>query len=202
MIDYDTEYFFIQKEAFNEHLPSAMADVNTSMRKFEFEAQPLGSSPLIFFNAAKDRQISAKINEIVPDIIFDSGNFMVKKNIRDKLISYDFPNVSIHPAVYIDNKSNWHEDYWYLTFTSFFDCWDRSKSTYDSTQIKIGSELLFSVDSYGLNYGLLDATELKDRLFFKMGGTGDGLIVCHKSLAPLFQTGERCGANLTLISDY
>jgi len=91
-----------------------------------------------------------------------------------------------------------------MTFAERFDCWDRDNSNYEkeSPPIRLGGFELFLVYDYSFNSELLDKLPLEQRLLFKMGGTIDGYIVCHESLAHLFRQGDKSGAELTLISDY
>lgn len=127
---------------------------------------------------------------------------MVSKNIHDKLAQHDIAGLQMHPAIYIDDQGLRHEDYWYLTFTSHFDCWDRKKSSYNSTPLLAGGETLFSVYSYSLDQLLLEQTPLENRLLFKMGATTDGLVACHKSIVGMFRAGSPSGAMLTKVADY
>ena len=67
---------------------------------------------------------------VPPKILFDGSNLVVNDFIRENLLNYDMPNIFMHPAVYIHDDDKWYENYWYITFTEQFDCWDRKKSTY------------------------------------------------------------------------
>lgn len=202
MTDYDSEYFFILKPD-NDRLPSLVPDTNTEDRQFRFQAQPMGSAPLIFVNGWKEHDKQKRVAGLTPDILFPGADLIVRTPIREKLLAYDIPNLSIHPAVYIDDEDKWHEDFWYLTFTEMFDCWDRETSDYDQDEppIRLGGYELHQVYSYNLNKELLDRTPLQDRLLFKMGGTLDGYVVCHKSLCSIFRAGAG-GAELQSVADY
>lgn len=202
MNNYTQDYFFIEKQADNDHFPSLMPDENTEDRRFRFEKQDMGSPPLIFFNGWKQENLAAKIKDIAADILFDGADIMVKKNIREQLLDKDIPDLHMHPAIYIDDKGAWHEDYWYLTFTSQLDCWDRKKSSYNPEPLVAGGDTLFSVYSYCLDEALLERTPLNNRLLFKMGATIDGLLACHKSIASIFCAGNPSGAMLTKVADY
>jgi hypothetical protein len=202
MKNYNQEYYFIEKDESNERLPSLLPDRNTQDRRFRHENEQPGSPPLVFSNGWKHENLKNRTKDVIADILFDGSNFMVKGYIRERLLNYDISNLNIHPAIYIDDRDTWHEDYWYLTFTRLIDCWDRATSTYNPKPMNIADETLFGVYTYGLDTGILESLPLSDRLLFKMGGTVRGMVVCHKSLRGLFRGGGLSGAMLTAISDY
>lgn len=202
MNNYDQEYFFIRSNDDNERLPYLRPDINTNERRFRNRAQPAGSAPLIFTNALKQDFRSAGKKDEAADILFESSNFVVRDHIREGLLQFEIPNMYIHPSVYIDDRDQWHEDYWFLGFTSRFDCWDRTKSTYTPEPLEIGDNEFFDMYTYSLNSKLLDETPLENRLLFQMGGTQDAMIVCHKSIAGIFRGNGKSGALLQGITDY
>ncbi|GGC08015.1 hypothetical protein [Pseudoduganella buxea] len=202
MTDYDNEYYFIRMDDNRESLPYLRPDTNTNERRFRNKAPAMGSSPLIFTNALKDDFRKAGAKAEIADILFESSNFVVRDHIRAKILEHEIPGMFLHPAVYIDDEDEWHEDYWFVGFSSRFDCWDRENSTYSSPPLQIGANEFYDMYTYSLNSKLLDATPLEDRLMFQMGGTQDAMIVCHKSLARVFRGGGQSGALLQLVSDY
>jgi len=202
MTDYDNEYYFIRMEDNREYVPYLRPDTSTSKRRFRNESPAMGSSPLIFTNALKDDFREAGAKAEIADILFESSNFVVRDHIRAKLLAHEIPGMVLHPAVYIDDNDEWHEDYWFVGFTSRLDCWDREKSTYSSPPLQIGANEFYDIYSYSLNRKLLDATPLENRLLFQMGGTQDAMIVCHQTLAPVFRGDGQSGARLQLVSDY
>ncbi|MET3134304.1 hypothetical protein AAKU55_004599 [Oxalobacteraceae bacterium GrIS 1.11] len=202
MNDYDKQYYFITIPKNSDHLPSLSPDLNTEDRRFRFEAQPLSSAPLVFHNGLKENNKKKNIQDIAADFLFDGSNFMVRSKVREALLDYDIPHLDMHPAIYIDDRDNWHEDYWYLTFTERFDCWDRTNSTYEDDPVEMGGFKLYGIYTHSLDKELLDKIPLNQRLLFKLGGTLSAFIVCHESISHLFYTGDQCGSKLTLISDY
>ncbi len=202
MTDYDSEYFFIRKPRREPKYPFLVPDKNTEGRRYRYEKQVPGSAPLVFTNGNKDDNKNAGVTSVTPDILFAGADMVVRGEIREKLLPLEIPNLSIHPAIYIDDKDQWHEDYWYLTFTEDFDCWDRDISEYDkedSVDFDDGDELI-QVYSYRLNGKLMDATPLKERTLFKMGGDLNGYPCCHKSVRALF-SGVNAGTMLVCLSD-
>lgn len=186
MSKYNNEYFFIRQPRNSDHLPFLCPDINTEDRTFRFEAQPPGSPPLVFFNGWKKENLQQGIRDVATKILFNGSNLVVDTSIREKLIPLEVPNLFLHPAIYIDDRDNWHENYWYMTFTQQFDCWDRTHSVYVKEPVRLGGFELYSVYSYSLNEALLDKTPLNQRLLFEMGSTQDGMVVCHKSIMRIF----------------
>jgi hypothetical protein len=200
---YDQQYYFI-RPADDDSLPDLTPDTNTENRSFRFERQPFSSPPLVFFNGAKEYQEKNKIPrlETLPDILFEGGNLVVRSNIRKSLLSYDIPHLHMHPAIYIHDDGKWYEDYWYMTFTEEFDCWDRGNSRHEDDPMEIGGFKLYTVYNYSLSQDILDKTKMENRLLFKMGGSLDAFIVCEKKFSNLFPNGEKSGLQLLLVSDY
>jgi hypothetical protein len=199
MSKYDSQYYFILKDR-NERMPEMTPDEDTSRKPYTSEILPLHTKPLIFHNGAFDYQKRHRVTPVdpPPDILFDGSDVLVKNALREKLLLLDIPNLAIQPAIYIDHKNNWHEDYWYLTFIELFDCWDRNTSTFNPEPHTFGG-VRHDVYTYSLNDELLDKTPLESRRLFKMGGTTEGMVVAHVSVAKYFRLS---GAVLVPIAEY
>lgn len=201
MSDYDNQYYFIRKPKKEAKFPFLVPDTNTESRRYRFERQPLESPPLVFGNGNNDVNRRTGIVSVTPDILFAGADLVVRSSVRDQLLAYDIPNLSMHPAVYIDDNDVRHDDYFYLTFTEDFDCWDRTTSEYDDEDpIDSDDEELVEVYSYRLNGTLLDSTPLAQRRLFKMGDDLNGYPCCHEELRPVFDR-VHSGAWLVRLSD-
>ncbi|WP_432721152.1 hypothetical protein R0381_002671 [Jeongeupia wiesaeckerbachi] len=198
MSKYNKDYYFILKPQ-DERLPEMTPDEDTASTRYRFTVLPVGSKPLIFRNGALDYQNTAKLKQIdpPPTILFDGSNILVRDEIRDRLVGLDISDLAIQPAIYIDHKNEWHENYWYLTFTKYFECWDRKTSVYDVVDLE--DEIRHEVYTYSLDDEKIESVQLKDRQLFKMGGTMEGNVVVHKSIASLFSID---GAVLVPIADF
>ncbi|NRR30296.1 hypothetical protein HSX11_08850 [Oxalobacteraceae bacterium] len=203
MANYNKEYFFVQQSD-DDRLPLLTATENTMNRNYLFEIMDFGSPPLIFFNGAKEYQKKFGIVGVkdVANILFNGVNLLVCSKIRDELISAEVKFLHMHPAVYIDDFENRHEDYWFLTFTERFDCWDREKSDYEIDPVELGNYRYHSVYSYSLDVDLIEQTPMDERLLFKLGGTQDAFVVCHKSLATLFSGNGKNGVQLVAVDEF
>jgi hypothetical protein len=129
---FNNEYFFL-KRTDDDRIPILTPDEDTAEKPYNYKAFPMGQKPFIFYNGALDLQRERQIEPMdPPDVLFDGGDLVVREKIADKLWKeYDIPNLAIQSAIYIDHKNKWHEDFWFLTFTDEFDCWDREHSTYE-----------------------------------------------------------------------
>lgn len=204
MNHYNDEYFFIRKSKNNDFLPFLEPDVNTENRRFRFEVQPAGSPPLVFHNTWKEENKKRGIHAATPSVLFEGDDLVVNTAIRDSLLIADIPHLAMHPAIYIDDQEEWHENYWFLTFTNWLDCWDRRTSTYeeDDPPIRLGGFELHQVYQYSFDPDVLDKIPQQQRLLFKLGGSQDGFIVCHQSLAGLFRGNGASGAEMIAIASY
>jgi hypothetical protein len=198
MSKFDKEYFFILLPA-DDDIPTLTPDQDTVAKGYNRKVQPMGQKPFIFYNGSLEWQQERGIVPKDPsDVLFSCGgsDVLLREKRADKLWEeYDIPNLAIQPAIYIDHKKKWHEDFWFLTFTGEFDCWDREHSTYEPD---IGPPD-YEVYTYSLNEKLLNDTPLAARQLFKMGGTTDAFVTVHESLVDLFRVE---GVDIVPIADY
>jgi hypothetical protein len=140
---------------------------------------------------------------ITPDVLFSGHDILVRTEARNKLLRHDIANVFMHPAIYIDDNKEWHEDFWFLTFTTYLDCWDREASRYDRNRKLIGTEPpLYNIKKFSLDAKVLSDLPLRERLLFKMGGSIEGFIVCHNSLLPIFSQNGKPGISIMPINEF
>lgn len=201
MSDYEQQYYVLRPAKGNQ-VPFLGPHENTVERNCSFERQPMGSPPLVFTNTEKERNLAERVKDAVTPILFHGTNPLVSTPIRDALLALNIPDMSMHPAIYIDDRDNWHEDYWYLTFTQLFDCWDRTNSDKSTSDMEANGKKLYDVYEYVLDKELLDRTPCEKRLLFQMGGTVDAFVFCHESIAGLFRKDMPNGARLVLAADY
>ncbi|MCC7601128.1 hypothetical protein IGS61_26815 [Janthinobacterium sp. FW305-129] len=201
---FDKEYYFIVSSG-NDANPMLTPDENTEGRAFRYEAQLIGSPPLVFFNGSFEYQRKNKIPsmKISSCILLSGSNLVIPGSIRDVLLELEIPNLHMHPVAYKHDDKKWYEDYWFMAFSERFDCWDRKFSHYDqeAPPIELGGFVLEQVYSYSLNDELLEKTPLRNRLLFQMGGDLSAFFVCHKSLLKLFN-GSQESIHLISIGDF
>jgi hypothetical protein len=202
----EDEYYFICKPKGRDDLPSLKPDEATAEINYDFEALPLGQKPLKFVNAWHDDCRRQGIKTLVPPVLFDGTNMVIDGKHRMRLVRHgDIPNLHIYPAIYVDDEDRWHEDYWYLTFTDRFDCWDRKLSDYeqDVPPVRLGGYEFHQIYKHVFDVELMKRTPLEQRLLFKLGGTLDAFIVAHTSiLTKFFGPPGVNGADYIRVSDY
>jgi hypothetical protein len=177
---FNKEYFIISRPD-DDRLPAPSPDADAAENRYK--VQPLGAKPLIFREGFPEDET---IYNNLPDIIQDGFDILVINEIAEKLRDMDIPNLAVQPAIFIDHKKKWHENYWYLTFTKEFDCWDREHSDYNPEPLDTEPPS-HDVYSFSLNEELLKKTPLKDRLLFRIGSTMMGEVFVHQSIADLFR---------------
>lgn len=195
------EYLFLRRPSNDEKIPSLKADDDTSMRDYADEFEEL-AAPLIFENSWKEDLLKKKVRESIGPILFDGNDVLVNGKIRNALLQKDFPYLQMKPAVYIDIRDKWHEDYWFLTFAKHFDCWDRKSSTFTEPPIRLGGEEIYGVHQFSLNEAVVRDTPLAERLLFKMGGSLDAFVTVHRSLISILQSSGNTGFELQKLTDY
>lgn len=201
MSEYEQQYYIVCRSE-TVGVPYLAPDIDTVDREFSFEQQPVGSRPYIFTNGWRERNLKKGVRDSVRPILFHGTNLVVSSEIREALLILDVPNLFMHPAIYIDDRDQWHADYWYLTFTELFDCWDRTTSKTSASSVDPDGSVCYEVTRYSLDKAVLDTTPLPHRLLFKMGGTGDSYLFCHESIVGLFRRSAPSGAELILVADY
>lgn len=202
---FENEYFFIRKPKGRPDLPYLNPDLDTSKRNYDFEALPLGQAPLRFYNENRQQNRIDGVTSMTPNILFEGFNLVVRDKIRERLLDLDVPHVHLYPSIYIDNEERWNEDYWYLTFTREFDCWDRELSDYERSDppVELGGAKYHQVYSYRFQPELMKRTPLEQRLLFKMGGSLDAFIVAHESIiGKVFGRPSENGADYIRVSDF
>jgi hypothetical protein len=185
---FDKEYYFI-KHPGDEHFPALTPDADTVNKPYTTEILPFGQKPLIFHNGALDFALQRGIIPISPppDVLFNGSELVVCGRIAKRLDDMEIPHLAIQPAIYIDHKKKWYEDYWFLTFTKDFDCWDRKRSIYEPEPMP-SNPSMYDVRIFTLDEDLLQKTPLKGRLLFKMGGATLAPVLVHQSIGGLFRT--------------
>ncbi|QYF95418.1 hypothetical protein KY495_09830 [Massilia sp. PAMC28688] len=196
MTKYNSDYAFISKDDDAEGFPFLKLDSISSARFEQTDSLATGYSPLIFRNGHEALYARRGIKEKMSDVLFEGATFIVRDAIREALMPLELPGVHFQPAVYIDGGGGRHEDYWYVTILRHINCVDHAKSTLTPPRKLDGK---FTVLTCSLDATVLDAIALHERRLFRMGGTADGLVVCHCSL---FEHFRHDGVLLDMIEDY
>ena len=201
MTDYTAQYYILRSPD-GHSVPHLSADPDTLRRTSSYTPHPVGSSPLVFRNGWKGRNREGGVKDVVTPILFHATNPVVRTPLCEALLDLQLPHVHMHPAIYIDDRDTWHKDYWYVTFSKLFDCWDRALSDTSKNFVESNGQRRYDVYEYVFDEALLDKTPLEERLLFQMGGTISEFVFCHESIVKLFQQDRPNGAKLVLASEY
>ena len=201
MTDYTAQYYILTRPS-GDSVPYLAPDDDTIDRALSREKQPLGSPPFVFSNSWKERNRKEGVKEVVTPVLFHGSDIVVKSSIREALLELQLPNINIHPAIYIDDRDTWHEDYWYVKFENRFDCWDRELSDTSENFVETNGQRRYDVYEFVLDEDLLDRTPLQQRLLFKMGGTIDASMFCHESIVKVFQRDRPNGVKIVAATDF
>ena len=138
-----------------------------------------------------------------PPVLFNGTHPLVNSATRERLLRLELPNIALQPAIFIDDWGTWHEDYWFVTFLSRLDCWDRHASKYeqDVPSSVIGGFELHQVYRFSLSDEALEGTPLNQRQLFQLGGSVDAFSVAHQSVAAIFSAAGG-GVHVLPIQDY
>jgi hypothetical protein len=206
----DSEYYFVlkprQDDSVRDLIPSLSPDEDTAKLPFRYQRIPFGSKPLVFENGAKELFQKRGYTTVknLPDVLFDGSNPVVRSALREKLLALEIPTLELQPAIYIDDWGKWHEDFWYLTFTSRLDCWDRKTSDYERGMppVQLGGGTLHQVYQFSLNDQMLGEMPIHERRLFQMGGSLDAFVVAHRSVVGILRGGGDSGAQVLGLADY
>ncbi|WP_233520560.1 imm11 family protein [Flocculibacter collagenilyticus] len=204
MSSYNHDYFIVLND-YHENTIYAKALKKSADRDYEFEKLTLGQDPLFFENGYKKEAIEKGINLSVTDVLMNGVFPIINTRLRDKIKHIKFKGMQLYPSVYIDDKDQWHEDYWCMNFYETVDCWDKQKSKtekFTEEQMQNPDYLEFAdIYKYVLDEKVLDGIPLKDRLIFKMDGGVDYIFI-HQSIANILMEDNPTGIKLVKVSDF
>lgn len=175
----DKEYYVLERPARDE-VSLLSATRNTASENFRKYGQYF-SKPLFFTNDWRAENVKAGVLEEQSHILFNGNDILISKEVIEVLKLLDIQDVDFTSAIYIDDKDQYHEDYYFVRFKEKVDCWSRLDSDYNKKPR--ASSGLHYVYSYSLDDEILQRINLKSRFMFKMGGTSLSLCFVHKTLA-------------------
>ena len=209
MNQFNRQYFFVDQPRDDDKdtdvLPFLTPDESTAKLPFQYQPSPIGTKPLMFFNGEKEANIKDGVSVVKtpPPVLFAGNHPVVNGRLKDKLQALELPNIVLQPAVFVDEWDKWHEDYWYVTFLERLDCWDRQASDFERSEppIQLGGFNLYQVYRFSLDDAVLSKIAPERRMLFQMGGSQEGMVVAHQSIAPIFTSVNKC-VQVLAIDDY
>jgi hypothetical protein len=184
----DNNYFIISNDGFKfDGVVSAVGDVDTKKLKYGSRYLQAGR-PMFFHNPEAADWLRKGIKEEIGDLIFQSSNFMISKEIRNKLLKYDIQGVQYYPAVYTDIEGNTHYDYYFVNIYDRKDWCYLERSQLDD----LAEEAIADGDEPGVETIVLDFHKMlqvpeEERLIFAMSNIDLGKIFIHQKIKDIFE---------------
>ena len=197
MTQYDAQYYIATRP--NKPEIPALVPTKDSLRT-QFRTRPLPplGQPLVFTNKRAKLLEEKGLGEQLTAILFDATSIIVGPAVKETLSRVLSDGMHFYPAVYIDSKEEWHENYWYLNIYRRLDCWNRKESQY----FHIEGDDSPDVESYVLSSDVLSNIDESDRLIFKMGATAMGHLFFHEKVVQALREANTDGIEFFSVSSF
>lgn len=205
MSNYNSHYFIMESLSGDDVL-SLTPMSRTRSRRFRMVKLPPIGEPLFFENAFKEEFKAEDIKYEISEILMESLCFLCMPGVKDYLSSFDIEGLQFYPSVFIDDDSQWHDEYWYTGFHTKLDCWDRKLSKIvdygDDDEDDDDIEIPPTVEKFVLDSDVLDKIPEEERLLFVMGGVFNPHLFVHKRIVQYFIDAQVKGFHLYKLDDY
>jgi len=193
----DGKYFLIFPDYEHEENVSLKPDKKTA--KSGYGTRELAPGRPLFFTNAYPEYIPEGESERITDIMFGCNSFVVNKNIKEFVSQFSTFGLQLYPAVYADLNGKYHEDYWFLNFFAYIDCWDRKLSEYTPGVDEDDSP---SITRFHLDDEVLARIPEENRYLFSIGGLSEDFIFVHEKVADFFTQNKTTGIRLFPASEF
>ena len=193
------QYFIIKKPLADEY-PNLKVDKTFARTRFKISMPSAEDETLKFTNRWRDDNHRDNITETIEDVLFNGVYFLIRDNLYQKFQEKKLYKTGYYPSVYIDDKDQWHEDYWFVTVLNELDCWCRKKSDYDTKNVF--SDGSCSINKIVLDEEIINSIPLEKRKIFKLGKSMPSRILVHESLADIILSTNVTPECLISLSDY
>ena len=184
----DDSYYIMSRDGSkHEGVIYAVGDKQTKELKFGSRYLETGR-PMFFHNTHASDWLAKNIKETLGDIIFHGSHFLIKKNVRDRLLKYNIQGVQYYPAVYTDIQGNSHTDYFFVNIYDKKDWCYIERSQLD----ELGQEAIDDGDEPGVETIVLDFHKMllipeDERLMFRMSNIDMGKPIIHQKVKDIFE---------------
>ncbi|MBL4898701.1 MAG: hypothetical protein JKX76_03520 [Colwellia sp.] len=203
MSKYDQEYFIMFLPAGDEQI-YLKPNSQTAKRKYHYKQLTPGEAPLFFQNSYRDED---KNQWPITNVLVDMSGLLVTPPIHDEIKNNTIDFMQTYPAVYVDDKGNYHEEYWYIGFYDELQCLDVKSSTietidFDEDDEDDDDEERLEVEKYSLDEGVLDAIKEENRLMFKIAGCSKKHIFVHSKIVDIFGKNNATGIRFLNVASF
>ncbi|MCO7222802.1 imm11 family protein [Pleionea sp. CnH1-48] len=199
MNPFNNEYY-IAHASFDSSQFHLQPDQKAADRRYRYRKLNTDGPALVFSNAFKERDLQTGNQRKLTDTMSDGASFVVTKEIRDYLSTFDIESLQLYPAEIIDDNESRHNHYWYLNIYNRLDCWDRSTSEYELDEEDEEAEAI--VDKFSLNAAILEAIPEEKRLIFKIGGSSSAYIFVHQKIVSHLLDSDYTGIQFFKVSEF
>lgn len=185
---YEEQYYLVD-EVYDDSTLYLSALDKTASRNYEFEKLALGTEPLFFENAYKDKDKAAGKFRPVMSAHMNMTFLIISDEIRQQISDDAIYKGQFYPAVIIDDNEDHHEGYWFFNIYQGLDVLDCESSEIKRYKPENDSH---KVVKYKLKKAVLDGIPEEQRLIFTMPNTNLKTIFVHRKIVDVF---ERLGVS-------
>ena len=192
MSDFDQQYYVIFRDSKYQKKSNAFDFTRaTGARRPSYRRLTVGQNPAFFNSEFETRAIG--------QMLFSLPSIILHKSIVGALTNENIWGGQLYPAVYIDAKGKYEEDFFLINMFNELDCWSRTDSVYE---LEEGDDEDAYMIKYKLDNEILQNIEEDKRLIFKMGGVDRPLMFLHERIIKAFKEQKVEGYKIFKVVDY
>ncbi|EPJ42950.1 MAG: hypothetical protein OFPII_44340 [Osedax symbiont Rs1] len=183
----DDKYYIISRDGTKDETVSAKPDEETA--RLPMGVRPIPSGRAMFFSLGHAEQHKKLgLGERIGDLIFRGSDFMIKKEVRNKLLKYPIDHIQYYPAVYTEVDGTSHYNYFFVNTTQRKDWCYIERSTLDEfAEEMIDEGLKPSVETITLDFHKMLLIPEDERLIFRMSNIDMDKIIIHEKVKDIFE---------------
>lgn len=183
MSNYEDQYYLVD-ERYDGDTLYLSALQRTENRDYDFEEMRLGDEPLYFENAYKDKDIAAGKARPLMSAHMNMSYLIINDELRKKIDDGSIYQGKLYPSVIIDDKDQYHDEYWFFNIygeLDVLDCKESEIQDYDPDDKR------HNVAKYKLKKTVLDKIPEDQRLVFMMPNTETKITFVHQKVVEAFE---------------
>jgi len=188
MSNYEDQYYLVD-EVYDDDTLYLKPKKKTANRDYEYTKMIYGDEPLFFENSYKDRDVNEGKERPIKTAHMDGNFLIVDDAIYREMKSFTIDNFQLYPAVVVDDKEAYHENFWFFNIYANSDYLDIDQCQIDDYD---EDDKKHSIERYSLNEKLLDGILEERRLIFRPMRSDIGHTIVHQRIVDIF---EELGVN-------
>jgi hypothetical protein len=142
-----------------------------------------GEEPLFFENSYREKDIVEGKERPIKKAHLDGNFLVVSSAVRNEIKKLSIDKVKLYPAVIVDDKNNYHEEFWFFNIYGSSDYIDISLCQVDDFD---EDDKKHTIEKYALNEKLLDGILEERRLIFRPSRSDVGHTIVHQKIVDIF----------------